>query len=120
MVAAAAHLFYFNLIVFILLSDLNDALLAPGGRHLISYTGTSHDKYKPFGISALIAPGPIQDDGLQMQPSSPPLVPSGRYAHGPVPLQSQHYTTSQDIISSHNCVRQEMLGYEPKLSEVRT
>lgn len=64
-------------------------------------------------------PGPIQGDGLQMQPSSPPLVPSGRYAHGPVPLQSQHYTTSQDIISSHNCVRQEMLGYEPKLSEVR-
>lgn len=46
------------------------------------------------------------------------LKKSDRYAHGPVPLQSQHYTTSQDIISSHNCVRQEMLGYEPKLSEV--
>lgn len=76
-------------------------------------------------ISALIAsaafhawsyPGRRPPDATVL---SPPVVPSGRYAHGPVPLQSQHYTTSQDIISSHNCVRQEMLGYEPKLSEVR-
>lgn len=56
---------------------------------------------------------------LDLQPFSLPVAASARYAHGPVPLQSQHYTTSQDIISSYNCVRQEMLGYEPKLSEVR-
>lgn len=54
-----------------------------------------------------------------MQPLSLPVAASVRYAHGPVPLQSQQYATSHDIISSYNCVRQEMLGYEPKLSEVR-
>lgn len=63
-------------------------------------------------------PGQVQGDGLQLRPSSLLLL-SGRYAHGPVPLQPPQYTTTQEIISSYNCVRQEMLGYEPKLSEVR-
>uniref|UniRef100_A0A3Q1CT01 General transcription factor IIH subunit 1 n=1 Tax=Amphiprion ocellaris TaxID=80972 RepID=A0A3Q1CT01_AMPOC len=47
------------------------------------------------------------------------LKKSDRYAHGPVPLQSQHYTTSQDIINSVNYIRHEMMNYKPNLTEVR-
>lgn len=98
MVAAAAHLFYFNLIVFILLSDLNDALLAPGGRHLISYTGTSHDKYKPFGTSALIAsaafhawsyPGRRPPDAAFLTPSG--SVRQVRSRSGAAPVAALHH-----------------------------
>ncbi|MED6259850.1 General transcription factor IIH subunit 1, partial [Ataeniobius toweri] len=46
------------------------------------------------------------------------LKKSDRYAHGPVPLQSQQYTTSQDIINSVNCIRQEMANYKPSLTRV--
>lgn len=46
------------------------------------------------------------------------LKKSDRYAHGPVPLQSQHYTTSQDIINSVNYVRHEMVNYKPNLTQV--
>uniref|UniRef100_G3NQB0 General transcription factor IIH subunit 1 n=1 Tax=Gasterosteus aculeatus aculeatus TaxID=481459 RepID=G3NQB0_GASAC len=46
------------------------------------------------------------------------LKKSDRYAHGPVPLQSQHYTTSQEIINSVNNIRDEMLNYKPNLSQV--
>lgn len=41
-----------------------------------------------------------------------------RYAHGPVPLQSQHYTTSQDIINSVSHIQQEMANYKPNLTQV--
>lgn len=41
-----------------------------------------------------------------------------RYAHGPVPLQSQQYTTSQDIINSVNYIQQEMANYKPNLTQV--
>lgn len=46
------------------------------------------------------------------------LKKSDRYAHGPVPLQSQQYTTSQDIINSVNYVRHEMANYKPSLTQV--
>ncbi|XP_071385140.1 general transcription factor IIH subunit 1 [Centroberyx affinis] len=46
------------------------------------------------------------------------LKKSDRYAHGPVPLQSQHYSTSQDIINSVNCIRHEMANYKPNLTQV--
>lgn len=46
------------------------------------------------------------------------LKKSDRYAHGPVPLQSQQYTTSQDIINSVNYVRHEMVNYKPNLTQV--
>ncbi|XP_061773204.1 general transcription factor IIH subunit 1 isoform X2 [Nerophis ophidion] len=48
------------------------------------------------------------------------LKKSDRYAHGPVPLQSQKYTTSQDIINSVNHVRHEMTNYTPNLTQVLT
>ncbi|XP_033940539.1 general transcription factor IIH subunit 1 [Pseudochaenichthys georgianus] len=46
------------------------------------------------------------------------LKKSDRYAHGPVPLQSQHYSTSQDIINSLNYIRHEMVNYKPNLTQV--
>lgn len=46
------------------------------------------------------------------------LKKSDRYAHGPVPLQSQQYTTSQDIINSVNYIRHEMTNYKPNLTQV--
>lgn len=46
------------------------------------------------------------------------LKKSDRYAHGPVPLQSQHYTTSQDIINSVSCIQHEMADYKPNLTQV--
>lgn len=46
------------------------------------------------------------------------LKKSDRYAHGPVPLQSQQYTTSQDIINSVNYIRHEMVNYKPNLTQV--
>uniref|UniRef100_A0A8C6UQX5 General transcription factor IIH subunit 1 n=1 Tax=Neogobius melanostomus TaxID=47308 RepID=A0A8C6UQX5_9GOBI len=46
------------------------------------------------------------------------LKKSDRYAHGPVPLQSQQYTTSQDIINSVNYIQHEMTNYKPNLAQV--
>uniref|UniRef100_A0A3P9KJI9 General transcription factor IIH subunit 1 n=1 Tax=Oryzias latipes TaxID=8090 RepID=A0A3P9KJI9_ORYLA len=46
------------------------------------------------------------------------LKKSDRYAHGPVPLQSQKYTTSQDIINAVNCIQHEMAHYKPNLTQV--
>ncbi|KQL59443.1 general transcription factor IIH subunit 1 [Amazona aestiva] len=43
---------------------------------------------------------------------------SDRYNHGPTPIQSQQYATSQDIINSFNSIRQEMEAYVPKLTQV--
>ncbi|CAL8261607.1 unnamed protein product [Merluccius merluccius] len=48
------------------------------------------------------------------------LKKSDRYAHGPVPLESQQYATSQDIINSVNCIRHEMANYKPNLTQVLT
>uniref|UniRef100_A0A665UJD0 General transcription factor IIH subunit 1 n=1 Tax=Echeneis naucrates TaxID=173247 RepID=A0A665UJD0_ECHNA len=57
------------------------------------------------------------------QENRPKTVPlnlkkSDRYAHGPVPLQSQQYTTSQDIINSVNYIQHEMANYKPNLTQV--
>ncbi|XP_015487020.1 general transcription factor IIH subunit 1 isoform X6 [Parus major] len=46
------------------------------------------------------------------------LKKSDRYYHGPTPIQSQQYATSQDIINSFNSIRQEMEAYVPKLTQV--
>ncbi|XP_077424600.1 general transcription factor IIH subunit 1 [Vanacampus margaritifer] len=48
------------------------------------------------------------------------LKKSDRYAHGPVPLQSLKYTTSQEIINSVNHIRHEMANYKPNLTQVLT
>ncbi|XP_048114055.1 LOW QUALITY PROTEIN: general transcription factor IIH subunit 1 [Alosa alosa] len=46
------------------------------------------------------------------------LKKSDRYAHGPVPLQSHQYSTTQDIITAVNCIQHEMAGYKPCLTQV--
>lgn len=46
------------------------------------------------------------------------LKKSDRYYHGPTPIQSQQYATSQDIINSLYSIRQEMEAYVPKLTQV--
>uniref|UniRef100_A0A8C4UZ83 General transcription factor IIH subunit 1 n=2 Tax=Neoaves TaxID=3078114 RepID=A0A8C4UZ83_FALTI len=46
------------------------------------------------------------------------LKKSDRYYHGPTPIQSQQYATSQDIINSFNSIKQEMEAYVPKLTQV--
>ncbi|XP_039609168.1 general transcription factor IIH subunit 1 [Polypterus senegalus] len=46
------------------------------------------------------------------------LKKSERYSHGPVPVQSQPYTTSQDIINSVNYIKHEMDNYTPHLNHV--
>ncbi|XP_062859385.1 general transcription factor IIH subunit 1 [Trichomycterus rosablanca] len=46
------------------------------------------------------------------------LKKSDRYSHGPVPLQSHHYSTSQDIINSINCIQEELSCYKPCLTQV--
>ncbi|XP_066176952.1 general transcription factor IIH subunit 1 isoform X1 [Sylvia atricapilla] len=46
------------------------------------------------------------------------LKKSDRYYHGPTPIQSQQYATSQDIINAFHSIRQEMEAYVPKLTQV--
>ncbi|XP_015272780.1 PREDICTED: general transcription factor IIH subunit 1 [Gekko japonicus] len=46
------------------------------------------------------------------------LKKSERYYHGPTPIQSQQYATSQDIINSLHSIRQEMEIYVPNLTQV--
>ena len=41
-----------------------------------------------------------------------------RYYHGPTPIQSLQYATSQDIINSFQSIRQEMEAYTPRLTQV--
>ncbi|XP_077566550.1 general transcription factor IIH subunit 1 [Stigmatopora nigra] len=48
------------------------------------------------------------------------LKKSDRYAHGPVPLQSLKYTTTQEIINSVTHIRHEMANYKPNLTQVLT
>ncbi|XP_007885593.1 general transcription factor IIH subunit 1 [Callorhinchus milii] len=46
------------------------------------------------------------------------LKKADRYFHGPTPVQSQQYASSQEIINSVHCIRQEMAAYSPKLTQV--
>ncbi|XP_065450815.1 general transcription factor IIH subunit 1 isoform X2 [Chrysemys picta bellii] len=46
------------------------------------------------------------------------LKKSDRYYHGPTPIQSQQYATSQDIINSFHSIREEMEAYIPRLTQV--
>ncbi|XP_006142542.1 general transcription factor IIH subunit 1 isoform X1 [Tupaia chinensis] len=46
------------------------------------------------------------------------LKKSDRYYHGPTPIQSLQYATSQDIINAFQSIRQEMEGYTPRLTQV--
>ncbi|XP_069928763.1 general transcription factor IIH subunit 1 isoform X3 [Oryctolagus cuniculus] len=46
------------------------------------------------------------------------LKKSDRYYHGPTPIQSLQYATSQDIINSFQSIRQEMEAYTPRLTQV--
>uniref|UniRef100_A0A3B3R262 General transcription factor IIH subunit 1 n=1 Tax=Paramormyrops kingsleyae TaxID=1676925 RepID=A0A3B3R262_9TELE len=46
------------------------------------------------------------------------LKKSDRYSHGPVPIQNQHYSTSQDIINSVSIIQHEMTSYKPSLTQV--
>uniref|UniRef100_A0A4X2JTT8 General transcription factor IIH subunit 1 n=1 Tax=Vombatus ursinus TaxID=29139 RepID=A0A4X2JTT8_VOMUR len=46
------------------------------------------------------------------------LKKSDRYYHGPTPIQSLQYATSQDIINSFQSIKQEMETYTPKLTQV--
>ncbi|XP_050811772.1 general transcription factor IIH subunit 1 [Gopherus flavomarginatus] len=46
------------------------------------------------------------------------LKKSDRYYHGPTPIQSQQYATSQDIINSFHSIREEMEAYVPRLTQV--
>ncbi|KAI1890142.1 hypothetical protein AGOR_G00170620 [Albula goreensis] len=46
------------------------------------------------------------------------LKKSDRYSHGPVPMQSQTYTTSQEIINSVSYIQHEMANYKPALTQV--
>ncbi|XP_056383807.1 general transcription factor IIH subunit 1 isoform X2 [Hyla sarda] len=48
------------------------------------------------------------------------LKKSDRYYHGPTPVQSQQYTTSQDIINSFDSIKQQMENYVPRLTQVLT
>ncbi|KAJ8357912.1 hypothetical protein AAFF_G00056380, partial [Aldrovandia affinis] len=41
-----------------------------------------------------------------------------KYSHGPVPMQSQNYTTTQDIINSVSYIQHEMACYKPSLTQV--
>ncbi|XP_030646126.1 general transcription factor IIH subunit 1 [Chanos chanos] len=64
----------------------------------------------------------IEYDDLQNE-SGPKTVAlnlkkSDRYSHGPVPLQSHHYSTSQDIINSVSLIQHEMSNYKPCLTQV--
>nr|XP_055048056.1 general transcription factor IIH subunit 1 [Misgurnus anguillicaudatus] len=64
----------------------------------------------------------IEYDDLQSdyrpKPISLNLKKSDRYSHGPVPLQSQHYTSSQDIMNSISIIQHEMKSYKPCLTQV--
>nr|XP_033784474.1 general transcription factor IIH subunit 1 isoform X1 [Geotrypetes seraphini]XP_033784475.1 general transcription factor IIH subunit 1 isoform X1 [Geotrypetes seraphini]XP_033784476.1 general transcription factor IIH subunit 1 isoform X1 [Geotrypetes seraphini]XP_033784477.1 general transcription factor IIH subunit 1 isoform X1 [Geotrypetes seraphini] len=46
------------------------------------------------------------------------LKKSDRYYHGPTPILSQQYASSQDIINSLHSINQEMENYTPRLTQV--
>ncbi|XP_036616395.1 general transcription factor IIH subunit 1-like [Trichosurus vulpecula] len=46
------------------------------------------------------------------------LKKSDRYYHGPTPIQSIQYATSQDLINCFQSIKQEMEIYTPKLTQV--
>ncbi|KAM4018498.1 general transcription factor IIH subunit 1 [Anomaloglossus baeobatrachus] len=53
-----------------------------------------------------------------IKPISLNLKKSDRYYHGPTPVLSQQYTTSQDIINSYISIKQQMENYVPRLTQV--
>ncbi|KAM9302401.1 general transcription factor IIH subunit 1 [Gastrophryne carolinensis] len=53
-----------------------------------------------------------------LKPIALSLKKSDRYYHGPTPVQSQQYATSQDIIHSLNSIKQQMENYVPQLTQV--
>ncbi|XP_063802417.1 general transcription factor IIH subunit 1 isoform X2 [Pseudophryne corroboree] len=57
-------------------------------------------------------------EGNGIKPIALTLKKSDRYYHGPTPVQSQQYTTSQDIINSLNSIKQQMENYVPRLTQV--
>uniref|UniRef100_A0A8C9T395 General transcription factor IIH subunit 1 n=1 Tax=Scleropages formosus TaxID=113540 RepID=A0A8C9T395_SCLFO len=69
-----------------------------------------------FPVGAIEYEDLQQEDGLKTVSLN--LKKSDRYSHGPVPIQTQHYTTSQDIINSVILVQHEMANYKPCLTQV--
>ncbi|XP_075423802.1 general transcription factor IIH subunit 1 [Ascaphus truei] len=57
-----------------------------------------------------------QNNGVK--PIALNLKKSDRYYHGPTPIQSQQYATSQDIINSFHSITQQMENYIPRLTQV--
>ncbi|KAM4617266.1 general transcription factor IIH subunit 1 isoform 1-T2 [Discoglossus pictus] len=57
-----------------------------------------------------------QNNGVK--PIALNLKKSDRYSHGPTPIQSQQYATSQDIINSFHSIKQQMGSYVPMLTQV--
>ncbi|XP_053304642.1 general transcription factor IIH subunit 1 [Spea bombifrons] len=53
-----------------------------------------------------------------VKPISLNLKKSDRYCHGPTPVQSQQYATSQDIINSLHGIKMQMESYVPRLTQV--
>ncbi|CAH2325699.1 general transcription factor IIH subunit 1 [Pelobates cultripes] len=57
-----------------------------------------------------------QNNGLK--PISLNLKKSDRYYHGPTPILSQQYATSQDILNSFHSIKLQMENYVPRLTQV--
>ncbi|KAM8939095.1 general transcription factor IIH subunit 1 [Pelodytes ibericus] len=53
-----------------------------------------------------------------VKPISLNLKKSDRYYHGPTPILSQQYATSQDIINSFHSIKMQMENYVPRLTQV--
>ncbi|XP_041416991.1 general transcription factor IIH subunit 1 isoform X3 [Xenopus laevis] len=53
-----------------------------------------------------------------MKPIVLNLKKSDRYSHGPTPVQSQQYASSQDILSSFHSIQLQMETYTPRLTQV--
>ncbi|KAE8605944.1 hypothetical protein XENTR_v10010525 [Xenopus tropicalis] len=58
------------------------------------------------------------DQSNGMKPLVLNLKKSDRYYHGPTPIQSQQYASSQDILSSIHSIKQQMENYTPRLTQV--
>nr|DBA17594.1 TPA: hypothetical protein GDO54_003018 [Pyxicephalus adspersus] len=53
-----------------------------------------------------------------LKPIALNLKKSDRYYHGPTPVHSQQYATSQDILNSLYSIKQQMENYVPRLTQV--
>ncbi|KAG8438414.1 hypothetical protein GDO86_008916 [Hymenochirus boettgeri] len=56
--------------------------------------------------------------GNGMKPIVLNLKKSDRYYHGPTPVLSQQYASSQDILNSFNSIKEQMENYTPRLTQV--